>query len=163
MVYLVIRKTTDWNDARVFAAQIPAGFAPTVELWDATLTLPYRIFRRELKRIAALTWSRVAGAALVPRHDIPSDGIVVPTDDDDWFSPHLASVLIAHVDDSRVGYHWPSRYLEVPIDFRHRLGRMRRRIFPRTPPQWLCTTNNYALVQRAETMPLLDGHMAASR
>ena len=109
------------------------------------------------------SWSRVAGAACVALEEVPAGGVVVPTDDDDWFSPRLASALAAGLDDTRVGYHWPSRYLEVPIDLRHRLGRLRRVLFPSTPPQWICTTNNYAVLLRPETVPLVTSHRTASR
>ncbi len=45
----------------------------------------------------------------------------MPTDDDAWFSPRLASVLATHLDDMRAGYHWPYR----------RYGRLYRRPMPR--------------------------------
>jgi hypothetical protein len=163
MIYVVVRRTTDWDDETTFRAQIPAGFAPAVELWDATFAMPYRLFRRELKRIAQLSVSRVAGVLCVARDEIPEAVVVVPTDDDDWLSPRLAEVLAARVDRRHVGYHWPSRFLEVPINVRHRLGRVRRAIFPRTRPQWLCTTNNYAVTMRPDVAALIDSHIEASR
>ena len=53
-VHVWIRSTLDWADEDGFRAQLPPEMAPRVELWDATLTLPYRLFRAELRRIAAL-------------------------------------------------------------------------------------------------------------
>jgi len=86
---------------------------------------------------------------------------VVPTNDDDWFSPRLARTREAAINAHYVGYYWPSAFIEVPISLRHHLGRIRRAIFPRTPPQWLCTTNNYAVILRSETTPLIASHMQA--
>jgi hypothetical protein len=163
MIYVVVRRTTDWENEAAFRAQIPEGFRPAVELWNATFTMPYHCFRRELKRIAQRSLSRLDGVACVRREEVPDDAVVVSTDDDDWFSPRLAEVLEANLDGRHLGYHWPSKYLEVPVNWRHQLGRIRRTIFPRTPPQWICTTNNYAVVMRAVTAPLIARHVEASR
>ncbi len=162
MIYIVVRQTTDWADEATFRAQIPDRVRPAIELWNATFSMPYHVFRRELTRIARLNWSRIPGATLVPRAEVPENAVVLPTDDDDWFSPRIGAALAAHVDADHVGYYWPSAFLEVPISLRHRLGRLRRTIFPRTPSTWLCTTNNYALVLGADTQSLIDNHMQAS-
>ncbi|MFI5394687.1 MAG: hypothetical protein ACHQ9S_04065 [Candidatus Binatia bacterium] len=163
MIYIVVRKTTDWGNEATFRAQIPAGLEPVVELWNTTFEMPYHLFRRELKRIAQLSLSRIQGAVCVARDEIPKDAVVLPTDDDDWFSPRLAKVLEENVDGRHAGYHWPSQFIEVPISLPHQLGLIRRAIFPRTPPKWLCTTNNYAVVMRSDTAPLIDSHIKASR
>lgn len=163
MIYIVVRQTTDWGDEATFRAQVPERVRPAVELWNATFQMPYHLFRRELKRIAQLSWLRIAGAAIVAPEDVPGGALAVPTDDDDWFSPRLAEVLEQSVDGRHAGYYWPSQFIEVPISLPHRLGLMRRAIFPRTPSKWLCTTNNYAVVMGADTAPLVDNHMRASR
>ncbi len=163
MIYIVVRKTTDWSNEATVRAQLPPAIVPAVALWNATFRMPYHHFRHELKRIAQLTQSRVHGAEGVPRDAVPAGGIVVPTDDDDWFSPRLAQVLEAEADDHHVGYCWPSAFIEVPISLGHDLGLIRRTLFPRTPPKWLCTTNNYAVVMGSESAPLIDNHMHASR
>lgn len=160
MIYLVVRKTTEWRDEAAVRAQFPEGFAPLVDLWDATFSLPYHLFRHELKTIAELSWSRVAGATRVPREDVPEGGVIVPTDDDDWFSPELAASIEAVP--GAAGWYWPSRFLELPIHLRHRLGKLRRRLFPWVRPRWLCTTNNYAFVNGAVPPRILDSHMRAS-
>jgi len=160
MIFIVVRQTTDWQDEAKVRAQLPEGFAPLVDLWDATFDLPYHLFRHELKRIAELSWSRVAGARVVSREEVPGGAVVVPTDDDDWFSPALAATLEAAP--AAVGWRWPSRFLEVPIHLRHRLGRIRRAVLPGTAPKWLCTTNNYAVVEGAVPPVLADNHARAS-
>jgi hypothetical protein len=160
VIRIVVRETTDWEDEPRVRAQLPEGFQTLVDLWNATFDMPYHRFRHELKRIAESSWSRVEGAACVPRDEVPEGAIVVPTDDDDWFSPGLARAIegAGH----GLGYRWPSRFLEVPITLRHRLGRIRRALFPRTRPKWFCTTNNYAFVRGGVPPILLDDHMAAS-
>lgn len=163
MICIVVRRTTDWGNEATFRAQLPEAFQPVVELWDDMVRMPYHLFRRELSRIARLNWSRIQGAVCLPREEVAEDAIVVPTDDGDWFSPRLAEALGEQVDGHHVGYYWPREFIEVPISLRHQFGRIRRAMFPRTPPRWLCTTNNYAVVLRSDTAPLTNNHMRASR
>jgi hypothetical protein len=163
MIYFVVRQTTDWGNEAVVRGQIPDGFRSAVGLWDATFLTPYHVFRQDLKRIAGLSLSRVPGAVVAPRAEVPAGAIVVPTDDDDWFAPGLAAALDAAADGGRSGYFWPSAFLEVPISLGHRLGLIRRALFPRTPPKWLCTTNNYAVAMSPALAPLIDSHIEASR
>ena len=162
MICIVVRQTTEWEDEAVVRAQLPEGFRYAVALWDATFLLPYHVFRRELTKIAQINLSRIAGAVCVPRTDVPAGAIVVPTDDDDWFAPGLATALEMAVDGNHVGYYWPSAFIEDPISLGHRLGLIRRAIFPRTPPKWLCTTNNYAVTMSSAVGPLIDSHVNAS-
>ena len=63
MIYIVVRQTADWESEAAFRAQIPDGFRPAVALWDATFQLPYRVFRRELTRIARLSVKGLPAAA----------------------------------------------------------------------------------------------------
>lgn len=163
MIYVVVRETTDWDNESVFRAQVPEAFRPSVALWDATFDMPYRVFRRELTRIARLNLSRVRGIACVGRDEAPPGALAVPTDDDDWFAPELADTLVASAEDDCLGYYWPSAFIEVPISLAHRLGLVRRALFPNTPPKWICTTNNYAVTVRPESGPLIRSHVAASR
>lgn len=163
MIYIVMRRTTDWGDRTRVDAQLPEGLKAAVSLWDATFKLPYHVFRRELARIAHMTRSQVAGAACVSRTDVPPGALLVPTDDDDWFAPGLSTALKAACDDRYCGYYWPSRFIEVPISLGHELGLLRRAIFPHTAPKWLCTTNNYALTMNPAAAALIDNHMIASR
>jgi hypothetical protein len=163
MIYIVIRQTTDWGNEAVVHAQLPERFRGKVALWNATFNLPYHVFRLELARIARLSLSRVADAVYVPRAEVPAGAILVPTDDDDWFAPGLATALEAAVDGEHVGYYWPSAFVELPISRGHRLGLIRRAIFPSTSPKWLCTTNNYALAMGSETATLINSHVTASQ
>jgi hypothetical protein len=162
MIYIVVRRTTDWNDEAAFLAQVPTGFCPSVALWNETVSMPYHIFRRELSAIAGASWMAVTGATVVPLADVPPDGLVVPTDDDDWFAPHMAVSLEAARQDGVSGCYWRSDFIEVPISLGHRLGLIRKAIFPSTPPKWICTTNNYAVVNGPAAAPCVNSHVVAS-
>jgi hypothetical protein len=54
-VYLFVRKTTDWGNEAVFRAQLDPGFAPKVQTWNNTLSMPYHVFRARLCEIADAT------------------------------------------------------------------------------------------------------------
>ncbi len=162
MIYIAVRKTLDWTDETSFRAQIPQEVRAGIELWNKTFRMPYHHYRAELKRIAQLNLSRIQGAIVGSPGDVPDGAIAVPVDDDDWFSPDLAKTLENGWDD-RMGCYWPSRFLEVPISFPHRLGLIRKFLFPSTKPRWLCTTNNYAVRYCPETADLVRSHIRASR
>jgi hypothetical protein len=162
MIYIVVRKTTEWGNEAVVHAQLPEGLRYSVGLWNSTFTLPYHLFRQELARIARINRSGIADALCVPLAEVPAGATVVPTDDDDWFSPELATTLETAIDGNHVGYRWPSEFIEVPISLGHKLGLIRRTILPRTPPKWLCITNNYAVTMSPAAAPLIDSHVNAS-
>lgn len=162
MLYLWVRTTTDWDDERAFLAQLDPAFKPKVDVWNDTFDMPYHLFRSEVRRIARRNLSRVEGATVAAWEEIPDGALVAPVDDDDWFAPHLAHAIQRARCPEAMGYFWTSSFLEVPIDFGHRLGLMRRAVFPRTPPRWICTTNNYAALKVAETSLVLTKHTVAS-
>lgn len=161
MIYIVIRKTLDWADEAAFRAQIPDEMRAGIETWNATFDMPYHEYRRELKQIAQLNLARIPGTACVSQSEIPEGAVAVPVDDDDWFAPGLAGELRKSLSDYS-GCYWPSRFLELPISLPHRLGLIRRKLFPSMKPRWLCTTNNYAVVYGPKTADLLSSHVRAS-
>jgi hypothetical protein len=162
VLYIWVRATADWADVEAFRAQLRPDFEPKVELWNATFDMPFHLFRAEVARIARLNQSRVAGAVRADWNQIPEGGLVLPVDDDDWFAPHVGEALENEHDPAAEGYYWTSTFLEVPIDLRHRLDLIRRRVL-RMPPVWACATNNYALVKGPDRKVLLDSHPDASR
>jgi hypothetical protein len=162
VLYIWVRATVNWADEEEFRAQLRADFEPQVELWNATFDMPYHLFRAEVARIARLTHSRVAGAVCAHWDRIPEGGLVLPVDDDDWFAPHVGVVLESERHPDAAVYYWTSTFLEVPIDVRHRLDLIRRRVL-RMPPVWTCATNSYALVKGPDTETLHEDHSYASR
>ncbi|MGH2992333.1 MAG: hypothetical protein ACRDL1_02210, partial [Solirubrobacterales bacterium] len=163
VIYIWVRETTDWEDEQAFVAQMRSELEAKVELWNDTFNIPFHAFRQRVREIARLNHSRVEGSSCAVWDEIPEGGLVLPVDDDDWFAPDVGRVLESEFDSRATGYYWISSFIQVPIHFRHRLGLIRRRISPRTPPKWVCTTNNYAMVKTAETKPLLASHVSASR
>ncbi len=163
MIYIWIRKTLDWQDEAAFRAQLPPHLIEPVDLWNDCFKLPFHLFRDRLRQIAALNHARVEGVICAHWDAIPEGALVVPVDDDDWFAPTLGTSLAGEVERGYAAFFWPSQFLQVPLDWRHEIGRIRRRIFPATRPVWLCTTNNYAMLKRPGVRPLLEQHVAASR
>lgn len=162
LLYIVIRKTTDCTDDAVVRAQLPDGFAPLVDLWNDTFEMPYHSFRHRLKQIAEDNHAHVAGAATARLEDVPAGALIAPVDDDDWFAPEMATVVAANRTEGCRGYRWPSRFLEVPPNFDQWLGAWRRRLFPREPLRWLCTTNNYVIEKNPDVGAVVDSHIRAS-
>jgi hypothetical protein len=162
MIYIWTRKAPNWEDEEAVLAQLSPQMKSRVDLWNQTFNIPFHTFRHAVREIAELNMSEVESAVQARWDEIPDGSLVLPVDDDDWFAPNVASVLAAAHDDRFNGYYWISSFKEVPIHFRHRLGLIRRRIFPRTPPKFVFTTNNYALPKGTETKPLLDSHVHAS-
>lgn len=52
-LYIVIRKTADWNDETAVRAQLPPVLVPRVDLWNETLAMPYHRFRAPRSAIDA--------------------------------------------------------------------------------------------------------------
>jgi hypothetical protein len=152
----------NWEDERAAMAQVRPHVRPKVDVWNRTFDMPYHVFRHRLREIAGRNLAAVEGAVRARWEEIPEGALVVPVDDDDWFAPDLAAVLEREVRPGAIGCYWTSSFVEVPIDLRHRVGLARQRLLPRTPPKYLCTTNNYALVKRADTQRYLLRHVRAS-
>lgn len=162
LLYIVVRRTTDWTNEATVRAQLPDGFAPLVELWNDTFDMPYHHFRQRLKEIAQANLARVEAAQLAPLADVPPGALIAPIDDDDWFAPDMATTVSQHRDERHRGYRWQSRFLEVPPNFDQWLGAWRRYLIPSTPLRWLCTTNNYAIETFPEVAPVVDSHIKAT-
>jgi hypothetical protein len=162
MLYIWVRATASWDDEHAFLAQLAPAFKPKVDVWNDTFDIPYHLFRHEVRAIARLNLALVKDAVVASWDEIPEGALVAPVDDDDWFAPDVARVLASAHDPRALGYFWTSSFVEVPIDFGHRLGLLRRAVFPGTPPRWICTTNNYAVLKSADARPVLEKHTVAS-
>jgi hypothetical protein len=162
VIYIFVRATVDWADEQAVLAQLPPGFRAKVDLWNETFTVPYHAFRHEVRKIARKNLSAVLDAECPALEDIPEGALVLPVDDDDWFAPDIGRALEKARVPGVAGYYWISSFIEIPIHLRHRLGLVRRAMFPATPPMWICTTNNYAVVHTPASHALLRSHKYAS-
>lgn len=160
--YICIRETVEWADEAAFRAQLVPEFAPTVDLWDATFNIPYHLFRNRARDIARTNLAQVRGARMAAWEAVPEGALVFPVDDDDWFSPDAAEALQARRLPGRTLYHWDASFLESWTTPGHLLYLWKTRLL-RTPPMWICSTNNYAVVKSRESEPLFRSHVAASR
>ena len=61
----------------------------------------------------------------------------------------------AELDPAADGCYWQSRWIEVPTRFGHEVYLLRRRLLPWTPPKWILTTNNYAMLKSGDAKTLL--------
>jgi len=157
-----VRATLPFDDERAFQARLRPDRRESVERWDATFDMPWRIFRLRLREIARANLAEVEGAVCATWDEIPEGALVLPVDDDDWFRPDVATVVERAVGPGVTGVRWRSSFLEVPTDWRHQLGIWRRYVQgPR--PDFLCTTNNYALFASEASKELLVSHLKASR
>jgi hypothetical protein len=164
VIYIWVRRTVDWDDEEGALAQLTDPWLiPKIPVWNATFNISYQRFRRRVAQIAEANHAALVGAVRAEWDEITEGSLVLPVDDDDWFAPTAARVLTAAAEPGVTGYHWRARWIEVPMDLGHRLYLLRRSLLPWTPPKWFCATNNYAMVKRPETKPLLGSHIEASR
>ena len=122
MVHIWVRATLDYDDARAFEAELKPAFSGQVALWDATFTMPYRVFRGRVREIARENLALVEGARCSSWDEIPDGALVLPCDDDDWFHPDAARVAESAMGPSVAGVRWTSSFLEVATNWRHPLG-----------------------------------------
>ena len=127
-----------------------------------TFNLPYHVFRHRVREIAVRNHTNIQGARFTDWETIPIGGLTVPVDDDDWFAPDLPQRLANAREPNIFGYYWAGSFLEVPIHWRHEVGRVRRRLRPRTPPIHLCMTNNYAMIKTDGNKQIAISHLAAT-
>ena len=162
VVYIWIRAGLPWDDEEAAMAELRPDLQYHAAAWNETFNISYQRFRHRVSEIARENRSRVQGAKTATWDEIPENALVMPVDDDDWFAPDAAETLKTEHDPRARVYLWPSRWVEVPLHLGHRFHLFRRRLLPWTPPRFVCTTNNYAMVKDGETRPLLGDHAVAS-
>jgi hypothetical protein len=157
-IHVWVRHTLDWQNRAAVDAGLLKAFRPKVETWNTTFIMPYHEFRQRLKVIAQLSLSRVQHVHRVSRPEVPSGGLIVPVDDDDWFSPELAIRLQEAIDPSFRGYYWTRHILEPERHRRRFKGWLRESITRKV----IFATNNYALSDVPDLARLAQNHVAAS-
>jgi hypothetical protein len=101
MIQISVRASPDWGDEAEFLRHLRPLMLPLVEVWDATFEMPWRLYRATLTEIARSNLSSIVGGRIAPWEDIPDGDLVVPVDDDDWFSPSILDDL-SHADEMRL-------------------------------------------------------------
>ena len=165
-VYLVVRRTLDWQDAAAVESALDPEFRAKYDTWNATFRMPYRCFRQRLKEIAQQNLQQVRGAVLAPVERVPPGAWMAPIDDDDWFAPDLVGRLSAAYVPGVKGCRWTSHILEPPRKVARGVWPFRRRPDP-SPPlgrlEFTCETNGYAVANEAPWSALVSPHSKASR
>lgn len=170
MIYICIRRTLDWRDEAAFDAQLDPAFRPKVDVWNATFSISYHLFRHRLKAIAQSNLHRVDGATIADFAQVPPGELIVPVDDDDWFAPDLVLRLRRAYTPAARGYLWRRDVLAPPRTVSRRsrpnvrtgLGWIRARVFGPPADPVICKTNNYAFRNLPEASQLPRDHMTAS-
>jgi len=159
-VYVCVRHSLDWRNEALVEAHLREEMRPKVAAWNSTFDLPYREFRHRLTQIARLNLARVENAACEPLERIPPGALVVPVDDDDWFSPDLANRLLEKYDPAFPLYLWIRRVISPSKRRRHRF-QLRLRL-KRRRKRFTCATNDYAVENFPGAAPLAFNHVRAS-
>ena len=160
MIHICIRPTLDWKNQKAVDARLLPAFRLKFDMWNATFEMPYQVFRQRVQQIAQLNHSRVEGATCSAIEDVPSGHVIVPVDDDDWFSPDLANRLRQEHDPRVRRYLWRREVIESPRPIRSSLSRMARLLG--RADQFTCKTNNYAVVNEPGLAHLALNHVRAS-
>ena len=159
-LYICVRRTLPWHDETAVVAALVPELRQKVEVWNASFSMRYAAFRVRLKQIAEQNLSRVENAKLTRRDALPPGALVVPVDDDDWFSPELAHHLLADWDESLQGIHWNRYILELPRRARRWPWARTWRVADTSPHT--CGSNNYAIRNLPELARAITNHVWAS-
>ncbi len=160
-LYICIRRTLPWHDEEAVAAGLAKDLRAKVPIWNACFSVRFPAFRVRLMQIAQENLSRIENAKLVRHAEIPAGALMVPVDDDDWFSPELANVLLAEGNSAPHGYHWTPFILEAP-------RRKQRWPWARTyratdTSSHTCGSNNYAIRNLPELAEGIRSHVWAGQ
>jgi hypothetical protein len=159
VIYICMRRTLDWQNKAAVDAGVIAGFRPKLETWNLTFNIPYHEFRQRLKSIAQLNWDRVENASCITYNEAPPGALLVPVDDDDWFSPDLANNLREAFNPSIVCYRWIRHILEPERHRRSIKGRIKELLTGKV----IFATNNYGIRNFPQLAAFVASHMQASR
>jgi len=138
MLYLWVRATANWEDERAFSRAARSGVQAEGRGVERHIrhALP-SLSSRDPSHRADQTWRGVESAAVLPWDEIPDGALSRPSMTTIGSRRTLLLVLERANDAQAIGYFWTSSFVEVPINLGHRLGLLRRALFPRTPPRWI--------------------------
>ena len=102
-IHIYIRRTLQWDNEAAVMAEIRDDLKPNVQLWNSLFNIPYHLFRHRVKLIAQANLEQVKNVSITNAEQVPQGAMIVPVDDDDWFSPDLATHLRKAYDDTMCG------------------------------------------------------------
>ena len=127
-----------------------------IKFWNQTFSMSWFEYRQRIKNIAELNRSQIHNVDLVIRNrhqaallERLDNVIILPVDDDDWFSPEIADTLRKNASDMPDLFSWsdgvfcPSR--KVPVKRRQRDTGGSDSLFFRNPTENGFWTNGYAV------------------
>jgi hypothetical protein len=159
-IHICVRATLDWRDEALVRAKILSRFRAKFDTWNATLTMPYHVYRQRVKEIAELSLARVAGARRSRFEDVPMGDVVVPVDDDDWFAPDLAVRLAREQTEGITCFLW--RQMVIERSKRIRKTYLRLAALVGRGDRVICKTNTFAFVNAPERRAFLSPELAST-
>lgn len=157
---ICIRNTVAWQNIDQGSLVYPPGIWINPErdieygkrVWRHRTKADYCKTRNELKRIALANWCEIpeltmlvdmttinVGEFTKSIANLFDDYLLLPTDDDDWYSPQIYTYLRQHLDQECI--RWPGmRYNTVNNGFLHKITDTRNDRYPES--------NTYALTKR---------------
>jgi hypothetical protein len=159
-IHICVRTTLDWRDEALVRAKILPRFRAKFDTWNATLTMPYHVYRQRVKEIAELSLSRVEGAQRSRLDEVPMGHLMVPVDDDDWFAPDLAVRLSGEQTAGKTCFLWRQMVIERPHPIRKTYLRLAALVG--RGDRVICKTNTYAFVNAAKMRDVALSHEVAS-
>jgi len=150
-----MRGTLDWTSKAAVDAGLIDTLRPVVEMWNACFNIPYHEFRQRLKIIAQLCLGRVEDVRYASFKSAPPGALLVPVDDDDWFSPDLVHRLRQAFDPSIPCYYWTRHILELERTKRRWKGLLKEFLTGCV----IFATNNYAVCNLGDLTEVAPRHM----
>jgi hypothetical protein len=97
-VNCVIRRTKEWATKFEFSGSYRSRWraAEIAAFWESVFTTTYVDFRRQLRSLQEENLKEVGFDSIIESYEYAGiEGLVVPTDEDDWFHPDLIEALPA--------------------------------------------------------------------
>src|SRR5262245_42692147 len=90
-IHIWVRTSLDWGDRAAFEAQVSDVMRSPVALWNATFSMPFRLFRGRVRDIARESLEATGRPITDDWNSIPEGEFLLPVDDDDWFDPGIGA------------------------------------------------------------------------
>jgi hypothetical protein len=151
----LIRRTKDWNERKepsgIYLSFWKADLIASV--WNELFNISFADFRTMLTKLQQENFKDVPFDRIINSYEYDNDkGLLVPTDDDDWFHPNLVHILRSHKDKKMIYWNF-IEYSEGAVTVHHK---------PFVGLDFVYQSNNYAL-QEPEDKDCLLNHAYIDR